>query len=248
MAIRYDKDYNREIARIVKNFNAKVMRLQGVERLLAPDTILVSTLKKTYTKRRELNRKLKELQLFSQKGMEEEVQIGEWNTNKYQLTISKRQAVVAKANLTREINKAKSSRRLASTPYIRNLEKRREILNRPIETLSEKMLGTRQRIIKGEFNARQKQEKLYNNLFQMIYKTAYTAGSDPKIIEGLLHQLRQMSPAQLADALNTLPAMSAFILKYSIMDDAGQSAPAQVDEAMENMLNALTGVNNFYQI
>lgn len=247
MAIRYDKAYNREIARIVKNFNSKVMRLQGIERVLAPNTILVSDLKKTYDKRRDLNRKLRELQLFSEKGMEEEVQVGEWNTNKYQLTISKRQAAVAKANLTREINKAKASKKIFNTPYIRNLEKRREILSRPIESLSEKMLATRQRIIRGEYDARKKQEMLYNNLFQMIYKTAYTAGADPKVIENLLHELRQMSPAQLADALQTMPAMSSFILKYNIMDKTGTSGPAQVAEAMENMLNAIAGVNRFYQ-
>lgn len=248
MAIRYDKNFNREIARVVKNFNSKIMRLEGMARVLAPDTVLVSELKSQYSERRKLKSRLKELQLFSQKGMEEELIIGQWNTTRYDYLLDKRRAAVAKRNITRELNKVVEKPRINQTLYVKNLKKRQEILNRPIQELSKKMIETRQRIINRESNLSQKRQILYNNMFQMIYKTAYTAGISPEIIEKVLHEMRKLSPAELSDAMDTMPAMSAFIIKYKLMDRIGQSGPAQTAEALDNMLEALSGVQQFYSI
>ena len=65
MAIRYDANYNREISRIVKNFNTRRNRAikRGLKNVPAP--IKVSDLKARYTSRKELNRQLELIKGFS---------------------------------------------------------------------------------------------------------------------------------------------------------------------------------------
>lgn len=64
MAIRYDKSYNAEIARTVKNFNQKRNRAikRGFKSIPAP--IKVSDLKARYTSRQEMNKQLAQLRNF----------------------------------------------------------------------------------------------------------------------------------------------------------------------------------------
>lgn len=65
MAIRYDANYNREISRIVNNFNTRRNRAikRGLKNVPAP--IKVSDLKARYTSRKELNRQLELIKGFS---------------------------------------------------------------------------------------------------------------------------------------------------------------------------------------
>lgn len=65
MAIRYDANYNREISKVVKNFNNKRNRAikRGLKNVPAP--IKVSDLKARYTSRKELNRQLELISSFS---------------------------------------------------------------------------------------------------------------------------------------------------------------------------------------
>lgn len=246
MAIRYDSKLNREIARVVKNFNAKVMRLQGVERSLAPETILVSDLKKEFTRRSELMIRLRELELFSKRGMEEEVKIGVLDTTRYELELDKRRAARVKRNLSREINKENRGEKKFNTAYIRNLKKHREFLDRPISSLSKKMLEIRQHTIKREMNVEKKRNTLYNNMFSMIYKTAFTAGLDPEFVERVLATFRKLTPAQLADAFDTMPIMNLFSLRYNAMERVGEGGPSQVAEVLQHMVDSVDNIAAFY--
>ena len=65
MAIRYDKDYNAKINRVVRNFNQKRNRAikRGFKNVPAP--IKVSDLKARYTSRSEMNKQLTQLLRFS---------------------------------------------------------------------------------------------------------------------------------------------------------------------------------------
>lgn len=247
MAIRYDKNFNAEITRIVKNFNSKVMRLKGIERVLAPKTVLVSELKSEYDNRNELKRRLRELQIFSERGIEEEIVIGGRSTTKYEVRLDTRRAARAKANLTREIKKAESSPYTRNTAYVNNLRKRRKFLDQPIELLNDKRFKLRQSIISRESNFQKKKDLFYKNIFQMIYKTAYTAGMNPNDVEKALRVFRSLSPAQLADASDTLKEMNAFSLKYKLLDRVGESGIAMVASSLNNLVDALDGIKQFYK-
>ena len=71
MAIRYDPEYNKEIRRVVKNFNQSVTRAmkRGTPKNVLPDTIKVSNIKELYDTRAELNRQLAQIEKFKIKDL-----------------------------------------------------------------------------------------------------------------------------------------------------------------------------------
>lgn len=243
MAVRYDKDFNREITRIVKNFNSKVMRLDGVERMLAPDTVRVSDLKKEYTRRADLKRRLRELQLFSQRGAEEEVNVGSWHTNRYNMMIQKRKETVAKRNLTMELKKIEASGKAGRMDYAINLKRRREFLDKPLSKLTPKQLESRLKVTDTESNKRAKGETLRSNIFRMLYKTAYTTNIDPGVVSKLISRLDKMSVADLVDAFQNSPALKNFHMKYQLMDMVGGTrGPDQAMEAFEMLADDIDNI------
>ena len=87
MAIRYDKTLNKEINRVVQNFNNKVKRLEKSKRdLMLPSKVSIKELKKEVLTRNELYRELEKLKRYSTRGIEETIQtMGCTKISKYEL-------------------------------------------------------------------------------------------------------------------------------------------------------------------
>lgn len=77
--IRWTENDSRELTRSVKNFNAKVKRLEekykGRSDVVIPEKVSVKELKELVGTRRDLNREIKSLQRFSKRGSEELVKV-----------------------------------------------------------------------------------------------------------------------------------------------------------------------------
>lgn len=70
MGIRYDKNLNKRVSRIVRNYNQRVRRankLGKINKSELPETVSIKTLKKSYSNRRDLESELRNLELFSRK-------------------------------------------------------------------------------------------------------------------------------------------------------------------------------------
>lgn len=78
MAIRYDEKLNKQILKTVRNFNAKVTRLEQQGVALPVEKVSVRELKKDFTDRRELQSYLRELRKFSQRGVERVAYVDRW--------------------------------------------------------------------------------------------------------------------------------------------------------------------------
>lgn len=105
MAIRYNKALNREIQRVVRNYNARVQRQidynpEGA--FMQPEQLSVSELKASVNNRRDLIRKLKSLERYTAESAELVLTESGYHT-KYELQELKRELARAKANLSREI-------------------------------------------------------------------------------------------------------------------------------------------------
>lgn len=92
---------NQEIARVVKNFNAKITRIEKNHPELAnvlPERVSVKAIKKLVTTRQDLNRELNMLRRFSKRGAEEVIDVpgSKYNlkTTKWQKTEMNRRAGV----------------------------------------------------------------------------------------------------------------------------------------------------------
>lgn len=253
MAIRYDQKFNREIARIVANFNKKVRRLEKIDHALLPETVLVSDLKKEYSRRSDLKRRLRELQKFSERGVEDIIEVGELLTTNYQFALDKQRAAIAKRNLTRqikEVQQVETSTRGLKSDYLRNLQYRRDYLNLKIKDLSKSQLRTRNKIISQEEHLGDKQQNFYNNVFQMLFRSAYQTGITQDRILPLLNKLKQLTPYQLSQAVETHGVFKDFLDRYGIYTGIGEGSDetrVDLERSIENLDNALPSLISYYQ-
>lgn len=86
--IRWRKSDEQELSRLVKNFNAKVRRLEKkkVPGQIIPETVSTKELKKMIETRQDLNRELKSLAKFTKRGSEEFISLPD---NEHNLRITK---------------------------------------------------------------------------------------------------------------------------------------------------------------
>lgn len=110
MAIRYDKKLENEITKTVRNFNAKISRLEKNERELLPDKVSKQAIKQI-NNRADLKRKLQELQRFSKRGAEDIITTkGGVRITQYTLNNLKQQTKRVKQNITREISRLRTEK------------------------------------------------------------------------------------------------------------------------------------------
>lgn len=187
MAIRYDKKLNREINRTIKNFNQKIARLEKEQRSLLPSKITKKQLKESVYTRNELQRKLKELKRFSQRGAEDIVQTsGGVRLTRYELNEIKRENARVKRNVTREINRLKVEKpkvfgkkqtstysEMGDTDYL-NLLARRKALEKDVNRLTREEYERFKKLVAKTGKNQQYMNNIFKeNYFDMLTKTAY---------------------------------------------------------------------------
>lgn len=97
--IRWKQSDNEELARVVRNFNAKISRIEKKNpelKVALPDKISVKQLKELINTRQDLKRELNSLRRFSKRGSEEIVVYGDYNikVTKWQKSEMKRRVAV----------------------------------------------------------------------------------------------------------------------------------------------------------
>jgi hypothetical protein len=204
MAIRYDKKLNQQINRTIKNFNQKIARLEKEERELLPSKITKKQLKDSSFTRGELQRKLKELQRFSERGAEDIITTRAGvDITRYELENIKRESARVKRNVTREINRLQTEKpkvfgkRQSSTysemgdhDYL-NLLARRKALEKDIGKLSRDELTRYSNLVARTGKNQQYMNTVFKeNYLDMLTKTAYYFDYDNAKIEKLKSKLR----------------------------------------------------------
>lgn len=114
--IKWRESDKKELSRLVKNFNAKIRRLEkkiGPGEVL-PETVSLRDLKKSILTRKEFNREVKALQRFTQRGSEKFVSVPDNDNN---LKITKWQMKEMKSLEKLELKRIeKQKERLANMP------------------------------------------------------------------------------------------------------------------------------------
>lgn len=104
--IRYNKELVNEINKTVRNYNAKISRLQKINPSLAlPEKVTARSIKNISNSRKDLNKTLASLKRFSKRGAEDTIVLpsGDFISN-YELGELKRESARLQRNLTRRIN------------------------------------------------------------------------------------------------------------------------------------------------
>lgn len=230
MAIRYDTKLSRDLARTVRNFNAKVRRLERLERELIPSRVSVASLKEEFTNRRELQRRLRELQSFSKRGAEDIITTsGGVRTTRYEFKLTKERARIAKFRLSREIRilgeatptiyGRKTPRRLVEmgSEELSNLRAKRESLNKNIAELNREQYERFGKRAYEEAYSHWNDErtaKFFQSYMDILDKAGYMAGVNQEIIDHIKSKLNGLTLSQFGAMMNLERAFKAIINYY----------------------------------
>lgn len=261
MAIRYDKKLNQEINRTIKNFNQKIARLEKQERDLLPSKITKKSLKSNVYTRKELQRKLKELQRFSTRGAEEVITTrGGVRLTKYKLNEIKRENARVKRNITREINRLKVEKpkifgKKQTSTYSEmgdhdflNLVARRKALEKDVNKLSREEFERFTKLVEKTGRNQQYMNNIFKeNYFDMLTKTAYYFDYDNEKLAYLKDRLMKLQPNDFLKLFKEDKSVRAILDYYPVVTNSFNAInPDDIKEDVVNLYDNL--INNIDEI
>lgn len=208
--IRYDKEYNQKISRVVSNFNRKVRRLEKEEAELIPSRVSVREIKSLYVNRRDLNTYLRDLQRFSKRGSEEIVTVKGKAYTKYQIDVFRHKLARERRALNREIaaEKARPSKYpMQHNVTLQNLKARRETLTKDWVNLIDSKVGE-------SIGNYERKLETYDNYFQMMFQDAYLVDFEDEKVQHIKEKLLELSPNKFMQVLENRPEIQAIFDYY----------------------------------
>lgn len=209
MAIRYDKKLNQEIVRTVRNFNAKVTKLERQGAELNFGKVSIRELKQDFKKRNELISYLKELRKFSQRDVERIAYVDRWGKKytAYEFKVGytrQRRAIHEAERLLDEAQKAHRTeggtpgpQTLMGTDYAENLKANLEKLKtqryhqrRMSAAKKAQMLRASTKVL----GSKKYQFAIKDNFFQHLRILGEAAGLPSSYIAEIEHILKNVPP------------------------------------------------------
>lgn len=260
MAIRYDKELNREIDRTIKNFNQKIARLERQERELLPSKVTKKQLQ-SYETRADLKKKLKEMQRFTKRGAEDVITTkGGARITQFELENLKQDLKVRKAKLTREINKLKTV-----TPTVLGKKQSKtfaemgdqdflnkvamyELLDKNIMTLTkEEIQDLKRRIKKLEDVEKYKDEVFKENYLKMLTDLGYYTGYDSSKLKMIHDEIIDLKTKDFLNLFNTERTIKAILEYYPYVTGRYKGMnPEIIKDDVADLYDAL--YENLYEI
>ena len=202
MAIKFDKAYNAEIRRVVRNFNQKRNRAIKRGYKYLPPKMTVSELKSRYTSRSQLNRDLNALKRFNREG-DKALKVVETSGGakaiKWEYDYLKRNLQYAKEFYDREIEDAArldTPMMVAKSEYINNLKSKRDYLNLELTELSQSQFRTFRNTINEYLYANERNMNGYRNWMNEVELIMRNLGYDNKTINKFFEGFNELSPRQ----------------------------------------------------
>lgn len=202
MAIRFDKAYNAEIRRVVRNFNQKRNRAIKRGYKYLPPKMTVSELKSRYTSRSQLNRDLNALKRFNRQG-DKALKVVETSGGakaiKWEYDYLKRNLKYAKEFYDREIEDAArldTPMMVAKAEYINNLKSKRDYLNLELTELSQSQFRTFRNTINEYLYANERNMTDYRNWMNEVELIMRNLGYDNKTINKFFEGFNELTPRQ----------------------------------------------------
>lgn len=202
MAIKFDKAYNAEIRRVVRNFNQKRNRAIKRGYKYLPPKMTVSELKSRYTSRSQLNRDLNALKRFNREG-DNALKVVETSGGakaiKWEYDYLKRNLKYAKEFYDREIEDAArldTPMMVAKSEYINNLKSKRDYLNLELTELSQSQFRTFRNTINEYLYANERNMTGYRNWMNEVELIMRNLGYDNKTINKFFEGFNELTPRQ----------------------------------------------------
>ncbi len=255
MAIRYDKKLRTEIKKLVKNYNAKIKRLEGKEGITLPSRISFKSIRSRSKNRADLRRLIKNLAEFTKRGGEKNITVKGRVIPRYQFNQAKRFRSLIKRRL-------KAREEFAKTTYptyegvkerftiaeqfdeeIRNIEAQKERLL-DVDFLDFSTSEMSKYLVDLEANARTVNlTQWQQNYADMLLDVGYVHGINHQRLHDLREKLLSLSPAQFDKLFKTESTIKQIIYYYNQVNELGVDIP-YTDKEHEDVMSVYDSLVN----
>lgn len=258
MAIRYDKKLNAEMNRIIKNYNQKIARLEKQEKdFLLPTKVSKRELKENVYTRTELRRRLKELQRFSTRGMEERIKTPTGlELSKYEYVNLKKESARVKRQLTRDIKRLESTvpsvfgktqyatfAQMGDTQYLNAVARREALEKGDLLKLTPDVFNRYKKLLKkAGRDVTHSNEIFKENWIDMLTDNAYRVGYDKEKLEYLKNKLMKLNTRDFIKLFQNEKSIKSVIdyyitskSKYGNVEDIEEDINTLYDNLVENI-------------
>lgn len=242
MAIKYSKKYNKEITRIVRNFNTKRNRAIKKGKRLVPPQITVSDLKSRYENRRDLNRELRLLENFGKRDALTEVEnLGGARAVKWEVQYLKANLKYAKEFFDQEIRKAShidESMSVSKAEYLNNLKAKRDFLDLEMTQLDPSDFRTFKKTMNDYFYANKRNLQDYRNWLNEVELIMRNMGYDNNTINKFFEGFDSLTPEQFINLYRDNSLVSRIYELYIPTND-GSFKLSTSEEDARNLINTM---------
>lgn len=257
MAYKISKDSNRELQKAINNFNAKIRRLENVDKEIGiPEKENIKAIKDRINSKWDLNREINRLERFTKRNAENLIK----NKSGVVMTVwefenIQREQKRLNARLLRDIERYSNitptefgkSQKITYAQIgderLSNLRARQKaISNKSVMKLNREQLKNLQSLLnKTSAIYRKDKQVFYNNFLDgTLLNTAYFIGYDNDKIKYIKNKLNELSPSQFTKAFEQEQALKDIQLRYDLTKEDGISP-----ELLENDITPL--LNNLYE-
>lgn len=225
----FTPQFNKNIRRIIKNYNRKVARLESKypSSRNVPPHITTSALKSEYTNRRDLERKLKQLESFSQEKMKQTISVSSENVNTsrymYESYLLNKKVAKEKINHLLELNRKKDKQEGRIFPSHRTRSLQANL--RTLELTDKKKfsfqnyLASRRMADRYSDRRAETEKQFYENFFDMLWSNQQYSEIDPDLVQQAQDMMEQLTPEQLLEMYNSEPDVQRLVEDYNIYTD-----------------------------
>ncbi len=255
------RNNERELRKAINKFNAKIKRLESVDREIdIPEKENITAIKERVNSKWDLNREIDRLERFSQRNAEELIQNKSGVVkSRWEFENIQREQKRLNSKLLREIEKYGKTvptefGRKAEVTYaqmgderLSNLKARKRSLSGNVKLLNREQLKDLESIInKTAAIYRRDKSTFYNNYLDgTLLNLSYQTGYDREKIDYMRNKLSELSKTQFIKAFNTEAGLKDIQDKYIISKEKGVKIE-DISEDVNNILDEL--YNNIDQI
>lgn len=268
MAIRMNLKTSREIFNVLNTYNRKVTRLNKKGGYITPDILTFNDVINNVKNRKELNRTLQALRLYSKRGIEETITTkGGYTTSRYNLTLTKRiqsrnrQKIAKRINLVGNVKPTTYGKKDSDYTYaqmgdstVENLKLRREKLKKDITLMNrrefEDYANYLETVDEIDYNYRDK-AYMNNYLNEMMFNLANAVGYDREKIEDMRDSiLSKLSDTEIVEMMRGEESIKSISEWYPIIHEArglNSGNIGLIREEFEELYNNLNKIIKSYK-
>lgn len=249
MAIRFDADLNKHIKRTIDAFNKKRNRAERKGLKYLPSKQSIKSFKEEFggqsANRRELLRKLKELESFNLRNAGQLVELESTEmTSKYNYDLAKKHQRRLRRQIEKEIAEQESYTQ--AKPHLIMRRSRLSMLQNIKSALLNKIHSRdTMRSINAQYQREYSSERLDNfhdSFFEMMKQETEFIGFDKSKIDAIEKKLRNVKPDVLINMRNNNPLISMIVERYDSDNEYNQYDYQALSELYDRLYNEIDDI------